>query len=288
MPVTVIEPEQVVTPEQVAKMLRMVKPYCERRKQRDRVNRLLRHPRAHTFPLALEKLSNQDRRANSTTIIEPGIAVIKRSIDILDVTVETTIDLMSIYDTHPPKPVSKLVVKWTTEPIILETLKFGRFMCTYWPVTNQLEVVAETPLCPLSRNDITHPHVQDNRLCLGHSREKLRELGATGHFVMFSRVINSILNTYNSADPHLSLSRWLTVTCQRCGRNDDQTMTTVSCCDNSVCSRCTLYDENANVMYCRDCYAECNSCGCIVDYDDVMPCSCPDCDCSHCINCLRG
>ncbi len=164
-----------------------------------------------------------------------------------------------------------------TASITLEDVSLGPFrIVLHWEHigrTCAYVVSAEEPNCPAEREDITHPHVNDNHLCEGEGAAPIKAALSTGRLLDFFVLIRQILGTYNPESAHVSLANWHGgVSCSGCG-------TSVSDDDYSSCERC---DDR----FCSDCTWSCNSCGdCICSNCSD---SCAECDERFCNRCLTA
>lgn len=164
-----------------------------------------------------------------------------------------------------------------TEPINLE----GRYLGPFEIVLKLADlaharrgaiykVVAIDPH-PANTNDaVTHPHVRNEELCEGEATNPLRHALESGRILDFFILVRSVLQTYNSGSPYVSLDDWEGIACHDCGyvASDD---------DRSYCEGCS-HD------FCNDCMSYCRSC----DTSRCQSCleTCPACDSSTCGRCL--
>ncbi len=108
----------------------------------------------------------------------------------------------------------------TTEPIDLEGLELGPFsIALHWNRLSEhgpYRIVAEDPHPAHSNDEVTHPHVHDERLCEGRS---------SGHSPSLCRRDASSTSssrsagapTYNPSSPYVAIENWQGVPCHDCG-----------------------------------------------------------------------
>lgn len=163
-----------------------------------------------------------------------------------------------------------------TEPIELEGVFLGPFRIVLaWNRIGQplpYKVVAEEPHAAAGRDEVTHPHVCDERLCEGDGAISIKLALASGRLFDFFVLVRQVLQTYNDGSAHVPLDRWEGRACKDCD-------TWLSADLGSSCERC---DE----MACGDCTSLCTGC----DRYVCFSCSeaCHDCNDRYCSACLRA
>ena len=189
-----------------------------------------------------------------------------------------------------------LAVKIST--VILEGVDLGAFsiqLC--WTRLAQgcdgscFDVVALDPNTPSCNEEVTHPHVKNDELCVGDALLPLRHSLQQGRLVDAFLLIRSVLTTYNPNSAYVQLDKWDGSPCQDCGDDtceddlcicercrDDYCCNCVSCC----CSCDQLYCSNCESR-CAVCEVSCCSCCLQTSADSDRDC-CPDCrrPCSVC------
>lgn len=84
---------------------------------------------------------------------------------------------------------------------------------------------------------IAHPHINDNKLCMGNGYALLKTAIDTLDFPVFSDTLMAILNTYNAESPYYRFGRFAVAECCECGEtrgahpNPD---------GNPICCGCSL------------------------------------------------
>ena len=133
----------------------------------------------------------------------------------------------------------------TTEPIELEGIRLGPFAirlnCQLIGVAKPYRVVALDPNPAASRDDVTHPHVQDEYLCEGHGQQSIQRALSDWRLYDFFLIVRQILSTYSIGQAYVELSDWNGKSCTGCGCTviDEESF---SCqgCENVFCSECTF------------------------------------------------
>lgn len=178
----------------------------------------------------------------------------------------------------------------TTEPIVLEGVYLGPFSirldwhrigddCPY-------RVIAKDPHPPESRDNVTHPHIMDDRLCEGDSRHAIRQSLAQGRLLDFFRLVANGLRSYNSDSPFVALELWSGSTCTDCGCVvDDDESGACHGCHEVVCGECDSCCSDCDNYFCSQCITTCELC----DDSCCRRCltSCKRCRKSVCSNCLE-
>ena len=177
-----------------------------------------------------------------------------------------------------------------SDPIELDGIDLGRFEIRLKYAALQhaprYEVIALEPNAAASNSSVTHPHVQDDRLCEGDGQAAIRSALSQGRLSDFFQIVVQILQTYNDSSPYVSLDDWTGEPCEDCGvttRDDDgascgycekllcgQCQTCCSMCGDGCCDSCTDRCDGCEEFLCRSCQQSCSSC------DDVF-----------CENCLE-
>lgn len=178
----------------------------------------------------------------------------------------------------------------TTEPIKLREVYLGAFEIRLaWGRTRDgrpsYRIIARDPHPAAGRENVTHPHVQDEHLCEGEARYAIRAALTQGRLLDFFMLVAAVLRTYNAESPFVELSVWLGSSCSDCGAavDDDESY---SCrrCDGTACSECERVCGGCEMSFCADCIGSCDACreshcGC-----SLKPC--PGCRSQCCVGCL--
>ena len=192
-------------------------------------------------------------------------------------------EVLALFDTFDRVQVDlqRRTLSVITEPIELQGIDLGRFEIqlryTAPRDTPRYEVIALDPHPAASNSSVTHPHVQDDRLCEGDGRAAIRSAVAQGRLSDFFQIVVQILQTYNDSSPYVSLDDWYGEPCEDCGattRDDDragcgccerllcdQCQTGCSICCEGCCDSCTDRCDGCEEFVCRSCQQNCSTCG---------------------------
>lgn len=183
-----------------------------------------------------------------------------------------------------------------TEPITLKDIQLGRFEIVF--VWNRIGTItgvrcfdcrALDPNPPIGKESTTHPHVRDDELCAGDAARPIEDALRDGRLADAFMLIRSVLTTYNSRSPYVSLEDWEGISCGDCGDSIDQDESS-SCegCFITLCDSCRTSCVNCSDTRCPDCLSSCETChdrvcpGCLETINDQSRCS--DCvgTCAEC------
>jgi hypothetical protein len=195
-------------------------------------------------------------------------------------------ELASLAHAHPGAEgefnldLKRIVVRTVTEPITLShhehTQKFGRFEVTIGVRPHSHEVylraVALDPNPSTISEDTTHPHVQDEHVCLGEGQFSFDRAANSGRYLDAVDIVFSVLRTYNDGSPYVRLSSWNGYYCNNCDDVNEDEPGTCACCDEDLCDGC--------------CGNNCGDCGSGMHSGCAMECS--TCSRVRCGGCLRG
>jgi len=171
-----------------------------------------------------------------------------------------------------------------TEPIVLEGVELGPFELRLnlddlarGDASDALRAVALVPH-PCATNDaVTHPHVSDERVCLGEGMAAFRGAAEAGRLADALQIARAVLRTYSSASPYCSLDAWdgrpcadcgcvCTDTenhwCERCAQDFcGECFTNCACCGSASCVGCLYTCPHCDERICSDCRSACRDCG---------------------------
>jgi len=177
----------------------------------------------------------------------------------------------------------------TTESIELEGVYLGPFRITLtWAnlgTSTPYKVTATDPQHAASNAGITHPHVNNDKLCEGEAQLPIRFALEQGRLLDFFVIVKQTLLTYNSGSAYVQLSQWRGAKCGDCGYTMDEDETW-SCpnCDRTVCLDCSSYCESCHQDRCSECVATCR--GCDNRYCGRCLSACQGCNEDFCKECL--
>lgn len=177
----------------------------------------------------------------------------------------------------------------TTDSIELECVELGDFAIRLeWMqiglATQPYRVVALDPHPAARRDNVTHPHVQDGRVCEGEGRSAIAAALAELRLYDFFMLVNQILHTYGRGAAYVEMEAWESVPCSDCGTglgNGDRYY--CNACDSTLCDSCSPSCHGCQNTYCSGCLHECAACGC--DYCSSCLKVCPMCRKRFCADC---
>ena len=179
----------------------------------------------------------------------------------------------------------------TTDRIVLEDIHLGRFdIRLNWRrlgSSSTYRVVALDPNPASKCDDITHPHVQDERLCEGEGHIAIRGALAEGRLYDFFLLVSQVLDTYGQGSAYVELANWTGSPCEDCGSSvgeDDS----YYCrhCDRTLCSDCSVSCQGCNESCCSGCLQQCAGCG--LEYCSSCLATCPVCRKRFCEDCREA
>lgn len=176
-----------------------------------------------------------------------------------------------------------------TERMVLEEIDLGPFeirlevgqLATDQPY----RVIALDPEPSGAHGDVTHPHLQRDRLCEGEGKQAIARAIAEGRLGDLFVAIRQILRTYNADSAYASLDDWNGLPCIECGDRipvEDETL--CDNCSSSLCDGCCRGCERCSVLLCGNCTYGCDECDSRCCDDCVTECEqCGRTLCSHCL-----
>jgi hypothetical protein len=180
-----------------------------------------------------------------------------------------------------------------TEPIELDGVYLGPFEVRLYidriaaeNSQNAFDVVAMDPHPASSNNSVTHPHVSDEQMCCGDALLSIKSAVEGGRLSDLFCLIRSVLETYNSGSPYISLDNWYGRSCHDCGYvvAEDDTFW-CSSCDHDFCDECASCCSGCSETTCGGCLKECIVCE--DRYCTACITTCPDCGETICSSCLE-
>src|SRR5580765_7821673 len=187
-----------------------------------------------------------------------------------------------------------------TEPITLQDIHLGPFAIRfYW---NRLEramdytcfdIVALESNPAATDENVTHPHVKDEKLCAGDACAPIKSALENGRLADAFNLIRSVLLTYNPSSPHVALEDWDGTSCYECGystSSDD--LSYCESCGHDHCSECLSSCACCYDSRCTGCLEKCAVCqeyccrGCLEDICEPGRSCCSQCR-RNCPRCLK-
>jgi len=179
----------------------------------------------------------------------------------------------------------------TTDRIILEDLHLGDFEIRLdWHRLDgpfAYRVVALDPH-PAAKNDsVTHPHVQDERLCEGDGRPAIRAALSEGRVYDFFVLVSQILHTYARGSAFVELDNWDGTPCEECGASvDEDERYYCHRCEAVLCDSCAASCEGCGDYFCSGCLDRCAACG--GQYCSACLTTCRTCRKQFCQDCCEA
>jgi len=215
--------------------------------------------------------------------------------------VEQFLDMKACWNTdfcfepHPNPDMRRRRGSWersivvTSHPVELEGTELGRFILYLSSHTDQRHIrLWANPLEPnyaYRSDDVSHPHVRGDAICLGGSAQSvsdaLRALDIYGGFKMALMILYS----YNPDGAHIRLSEWEEEVriCYNCDDREDESDDEFTAC--SFCQPVYPASDNDNRVYCEECISRCEGdCNSYVCPSHGIRCSA--CGYSFCENCF--
>jgi len=179
-----------------------------------------------------------------------------------------------------------------TEPIELEGVYLGDFelrldLAKLDGLKNaqSLRVIALDPHPASTNENVTHPHVSDQYLCMGDAQAPMQQALLNGRLCDFFLMARAVLENYNPSSPYVSLSDWEGICCYACGYTVCEE-DTYYCeqCEETFCQECMGYCDCCQRSYCQGCLTECPVCGESRCEDCMVKCSaCGEPVCKSCL-----
>lgn len=179
-----------------------------------------------------------------------------------------------------------------TEPIELEGVYLGPFEITIdlraLPYLHQRCAVTVSALDPhpaSGSDSVTHPHVSDERVCMGDANTAMYAALRSGRLADALLLIRGVLTNYNPDSPYVDLDHWSYGSCEDCGGglSEDSRMWCEDC-DREFCDSCMGVCRCCDTYACLRCLKHCDFC----DEDACDPClrQCSECSGACCVRCL--
>ena len=179
-----------------------------------------------------------------------------------------------------------------TDPIELEGYYLGdfeiRLALTGLSQLRDIEpyrVLALDPHPAAGNDAVTHPHVSDERVCLGDAMAPVKKALISGRVCDACHLIKAVLKTYNSSSPYIALDQWEGINCYDCGYiTHEEEMFYCQACEQDVCDECVSCCKCCETTYCQGCLRDCPAC----EERCCETClqSCRECGEVACLNCL--
>jgi len=184
-------------------------------------------------------------------------------------------------------------ISLVTDPITLEDVDLGPFKI-------QLNIkklsdlyngspyscIALEPNPAATNDEVTHPHVSNEKLCEGEGSAALRSALEQARLIDFFSIVKSILNTYSPDSPYVSLEDWSGIACYDCGGMIDSDSTYYcNSCDRDYCESCSSYCHSCDETRCLGCGSNCPSCDEFICHNCIKTCA--ECGETFCKMCMK-
>ena len=147
-------------------------------------------------------------------------------------------------------------------------------------------IVAQDPHPAATNESVTHPHVNDERLCAGEASTAINSALASGRVCDFFLIVRSVLMNYNPGSTYVSLEEWEGTPCFDCGYvMSEGNCCWCTCCENDFCEECSSLCRVCSEPTCNNCLEDCPVCEALTC--SVCLTSCPGCGEPLCRDCLK-
>lgn len=178
----------------------------------------------------------------------------------------------------------------TTDPITLEDVDLGRFQIRFkyrrFDHHSPIRVVALEPNPARSDSSTTHPHIANERVCMGEGKAAFVAALADGRISDCFLIVDRILHHYAEGSAYCELSRWFGVPCSDCNTSvDDDDVYHCQGCEDPLCCDCLSNCANCSDSFCATCVERCAQC----EESICRSClgSCAGCSRDVCPTCLE-
>jgi len=156
---------------------------------------------------------------------------------------------------------------------------------------NILEIKALNPNPANGRSGVTHPHVDDERLCAGDGDTLIRQALRQGRIEDAFKLVLTVLDNYNDNSPYVHLYEWNgeVYCCDECGADDltEDTICSCECCGSIFCENCIGSCDKCSRSMCMECSSRCEICDCVMCDRCVRDTTCKGCDRTVCEECME-
>jgi hypothetical protein len=147
------------------------------------------------------------------------------------------------------------------------------------------EVIAIEPNRPSSNDDVTHPHIQDDRLCEGDAQPAIGLALRQGRLLDFFQIVEQVLGSYNPSSAYVTIREWDGSTCNHCGYSaDPDESRECGGCEAFICDSCVYRCSDCDDTFCGNCEHACG--GCLESICKSCVSTCSECDGPFCSDCL--
>jgi hypothetical protein len=155
-------------------------------------------------------------------------------------------------------------IRVTTLPIVLESIELGPFQIQLdikaLSTSQCYRVIALEPNPAFANSSVTHPHVQNERLCEGEGHLAIQDALAEGRLLDFFLIVFRLLSNYGQGSAYVELKDWQGLPCRSCGSHGDDDGCYCQDCDERLCNDCTLWCNHCDSNFCDGCTFPCSQC----------------------------
>ncbi|MEZ6093457.1 MAG: hypothetical protein R3C03_04345 [Pirellulaceae bacterium] len=177
-----------------------------------------------------------------------------------------------------------------TKDIMLEDIMLGAFeieihLDTLSADRPYYQVIAAAANRASSNDSVTHPHVQDDRLCEGEAQPAIKLALQHGRLLDFFQLVEHVLGTYNPSSAYVTIRDWEGMTCGHCGHSaDSDECRECAGCEAVICDECVYRCNDCEDSFCGNCDEPCS--GCLESVCKSCIRTCDECDERNCSDCL--
>jgi hypothetical protein len=183
-----------------------------------------------------------------------------------------------------------------TAPIELEDVYLGPFNIVLdikgIGRSDAYEVVAVDPFPATCNDNVTHPHVDGDRLCEGEGRVPIKNALWQGRLFDFFLIVRQTLETYTPGSAYVELGEWNGQRCEDCDCRSEDMFTCERCaatvcgdcmsdcigCGTIACGACKTACTTCNDPYCSKCLTPCDTCKDPICKECSINGQCPECE----------
>jgi hypothetical protein len=153
----------------------------------------------------------------------------------------------------------------TTEAITLEGIFLGPFEIRLdWErlgTPSPYTVKALDPQPASSDDTVTHPHVQNEKLCEGDGRTLIQNALSEGRLSDFFLLVAQVLRSYGKGSAYIELDDWDGAHCAECGDSvSENDRYYCNHCDSTLCDSCARSCAACESTFCASCLVTCSVC----------------------------
>ncbi|MBL1217354.1 MAG: hypothetical protein D8M59_07645 [Planctomycetes bacterium] len=269
-----------------------------------RLDRLLRTARSRGNVLAIPRLQRRCVFALDSAIhaLDTVRSHLRESVRPAPTVRQLYEELLAAQDEHGEVEydTADMRISVTTEPITLEGIYLGPFRIdllideiTRSEPIRWFYIEALDPNPAAANEDITHPHIDSGRLCVGDAMYPISNALLDGRLSDFFSIVKCVLTTYNPDSPYVKLEDWEGEPCTSCsyvmnedcrhwceaceGDFCDECISSCASCSNSYCCGCLDTCPSCEEPVCEGCLPTCEGCGEKCCYSCMDEGLCPEC-----------